>query len=495
MEFDPLNFLWHITAATLFLMTLFTFTIAIKSKLKPFYAYCVYSFFLLIYIIFNSSYHNFGGNIFGIGYDIHLTFRWLVQVIYNCVYIFFFIYLLEIKKHLKEFEKQLRISVLSLFIFSFTLGVVSVMIGNGHLFEDYFKFVFTPIISIIGIVCLIKLWKIPGHLKVYFFIGGLFYLTFALTALLMSIFEINIDENAKGLAPLSYFYLGVIIEQIFFGFALAYFIQNINKNYKEALESNLHLKDKHNQELSKKLTEQSKQLKQMAEEAKAKKVAYIKSQYDAKLNESRLSSLQSKMNPHFIFNALNSIKAYLIDNDKRKAINYMNRFSKLVRRILESSRIESISLKKELEIIQLYVDIENTRFNNEIDFAILNLSKDEDLAVSLPPLILQPFVENALWHGLSGIDRDKKLRIRIKNDNDMPYIEIEDNGVGLNNSKKSKEAEKIKKKSMGIKLNQERLWVFNQKFNTNYSFEMANKNGETSGTIVRFYLKQKAGLS
>lgn len=475
----------------LVLMTLFTIIIAVKSNLKTFYAYSVYSFFLLIYILLNSPYHNFGGNVTGIEYDFYITSRWLVQIIYNSAYIFFFIHLLEIKKYLKQFEKQLKFSVLSILIFSFVLGLVTIMIRNGHLFEDYFKFIFTPIISFIGILCLVKLWKIPGNLKLYFFTGGLFYLTFALTALLMSIFEINIDENAKGLAPLSYFYFGVIIEQIFFGFALAYFIQNINKGYKKALENNLNLKNKHNKELSEKLTKQSKQLKQMAEEAKAKKVAYIKSQYDAKLNESKLSSLQSKMNPHFIFNALNSIKAYLIENDKRKAINYMNRFSKLVRKILESSRIESISLKEELEIIKLYVDIENTRFDNTIDFKITHLGNSKTQNINLPPLILQPFVENALWHGLSGIDGYKKLRIRIKSEDDIPCIEIEDNGVGLNHNQKRKKQDKIKKKSMGIKLNKERLWVFNQRFKTNYTFEVADKNGEEYGTLVTFYLKNK----
>lgn len=473
-------------------MTLFSFTIALKSNLKAFYAYSTYSFLLLIYIIFNSSYYDLEGNTTGFQYDIYITSRWLVQTFYNCAYIFFFIHLLEVKTHLPQFEERLKMSVFSLLIVSCILGIVSLFIRNGHLFEDYFKFVFTPIISFIAIICLVKLWKIPGNLKLYFFTGGSFYLTFALTAILMSLFEINIDENAKGLAPLSYFYLGVIIEQIFFGFALAYFIQNINKNYQQAQENNLYLKDKYNKELTEKLDEQSRQLKQMAEEAKAKKVAFIRSQYDAKLNESKLSSLQSKMNPHFIFNALNSIKAYLIDNDKRKAINYMNRFSKLVRKILESSRIESITLKEELEIIKLYVDIENTRFNDEIEFAILNSGKKDDLNLSLPPLILQPFVENALWHGLSGIDGHRELKIRVKNDDDTPYIEIEDNGVGINKSKRFKEAEKIKKKSMGIKLNQERLWVFNQKFNTNYSFEIAHKNGETSGTIVTFYFSQKA---
>ena len=251
------------------------------------------------------------------------------------------------------------------------------------------------------------------------------------------------------------------------------------------------LKESHNVELSRKLEQQSAQLQKMAEEAKAKKIAYIKSQYDAKLNESKLSSLQSKMNPHFIFNALNSIKAYLIENDKRKAINYMNRFSKLVRKILKASRIETTSLQEELDMIQLYVDVENTRFNNEIDFTICNYTQKEVLSLGLPPLILQPFVENALWHGLSAKDGEKRLRIRILKKNNIPYIEIDDNGIGLESSRVRHKKDKIKDKSIGLKLNQERLWVYNQRFNTAYEFEIKEKKGKASGTFVRMYLKPR----
>lgn len=486
MEFNQVYFLWHITMATVFLMSLYTVVIGIKSKLKVFYCYAIYSCFMMIYVSFNLPYFNIEENLSNFLNILYINTRWFVQVIYNTTYVFFFIYLLEVKKHLPQFERRLRKSVIIIFLLSIIVNLISLILKNEIIFVKYFHYAFTPLMSFIGIIVLIKLWEIQGKLKIYFFIGGLSYMVLALIALVMSIIDNSYSSDL--LYPISYFYIGVIIEQIFFGFALAYFIQNINKKYNNALENNLKLKNRHNRELNQKLTEQSAKLRQMAEEAREKKVTLVKSEYEAKLNESRLSSLQSKMNPHFIFNALNSIKAYLIENDKRKAINYMNRFSKLVRKILESSRIEKVSLEEELEIIKLYVEIENTRFNNSIHFNIENTSYEKK-NVFLPPLILQPFVENALWHGLAPSGKEKKLSLKVLHNNEHTIVEIEDNGIGRTKSLSDYQQNKIKRKSMGMKMTQERFEIFNQKFGTNYYFEIIEKSGKETGTIVKVYLK------
>ena len=123
--------------------------------------------------------------------------------------------------------------------------------------------------------------------------------------------------------------------------------------------------------------------------------------------------LRTQMNPHFIFNALNSIKHYIINNEQKNAVHYLNKFSKLVRKILESSTLKEVSLHEELETMDLYMNIENIRFSNEINYEInvddtLNLS-----AIKVPPLVLQPFLENALWHGLSSKKGDKKIILSV----------------------------------------------------------------------------------
>lgn len=488
MDFYPAHFFWHITVATVFLIGLYTLIIAVRTRLDVFYWYFIYSFFLFIYIQFTSSYQSLIDLNSEFSIRLHHIMRWFIQVVYNCAYFFFFIHLLKTKTYLPLFSKWLKIIVKSVFGISVFMALLSLIMQNENIYVNYFSLGFTPFTSVLGLVCLYKLWEIPGRLKILFFIGGLAYMVFAVIALVLSKLEANTFHDEQNLAPIVYFYIGIIIEQIAFGFALAYFIEQVNKKYQKTISQNLSLKSKHNEELSNKLKLQSQVLKRMNSEAKEKEVALIKSKYESKLHESQLSSLQSKMNPHFIFNALNSIKAYLIENDKRKAINYLNHFSKLVRKILESSRIETITLKEELAMIELYVQIENTRFNKSIEF-ILEQDSDKINDIYLPPLILQPFVENALWHGLAPCKNSKKLSLKVTGSKGFTRIQIEDNGVGRQfNLRKSKKTT-IKKKSMGIHMTQERLDVFNEKFNTAYQFEIKDKTGNQTGTIVNIDLK------
>ena len=132
-----------------------------------------------------------------------------------------------------------------------------------------------------------------------------------------------------------------------------------------------------------------------------KKLEAIKMQYDKELAELKVATLRNQMNSHFIFNSLNSIKRYIIDNNKVEAVFYLNKFSKLIRKILGSTIDTESSLQEELEILELYMSIENTRLDNTVDFS---LSVDEALnlrMIKVPPLITQPFIENAIWHGLA----------------------------------------------------------------------------------------------
>jgi len=483
MEFYPVHFLWHIATATLFLMSLYSIIIGVRSKLKVFYWYFIFSFFLLIYVSIKSFYFQVLVSDDKFISTLYTIIYWFVQVIYNCAYGFFFIYLLDVKKYIPKFAEFIRKSMISLFALSVVMAIITLLFNDQSIYVQYFNYGFTPLISLLAITVLIKLWQIPGPLKIFFFIGSLSYMSLAIIALVLSnLYDYN-AEDLRGFVPLVAFYTGIIIEQVSFGFALGYFTEQLNKKYQNTLHQNLKLKSKHNKDLTQKLKEQSKRLQQIAQKAKEKEVALVKSEYEAKLNESKLSSLQSKMNPHFIFNALNSIKAYLIDNDKRKAVDYMNRFSKLVRKILESSRIEKVSLEEEIEIIKLYVEIENTRFNNSIQFNIEN-DAQYNRTIFLPPLILQPFIENALWHGLAPSDREKKLSLKVLHNNGHTKVEIEDNGIGRAKSTSEHRKSKLKRKSMGMKITQERLSVFNQKFNTNYYFEIKDKLLPETGTLV-----------
>ncbi|WP_420592682.1 sensor histidine kinase [Robiginitalea biformata] len=198
--------------------------------------------------------------------------------------------------------------------------------------------------------------------------------------------------------------------------------------------------------------------------------------------------LRSQMNPHFLFNSLNSIKLYIINNEQKNAVHYLNKFSKLVRKILEASSLKEIPLAEELETVELYMNIENIRFNNEIDFAVEMDPEINPSLVKIPSLILQPFLENAIWHGLSSKEGEKRIRILIRQE-DSGYITlvIRDNGIGRAEADKLKQRRVLKRKSVGIDITRERLANFSRDYQYNYTIEIRDlfdADGKSAGTEV-----------
>jgi tetratricopeptide (TPR) repeat protein len=220
-------------------------------------------------------------------------------------------------------------------------------------------------------------------------------------------------------------------------------------------------------------------------------------QYQLK-NEKKLltleqSMLRSQMNPHFLFNSLNSIKLYIINNEQKNAVNYLNKFSKLVRKILEASSLREISLADELETIKLYMNIENIRFSNDIDFKIKISDTIDPHNVKIPSLILQPFLENAIWHGLSSKTKDKKIIINIREatDDNYMYISITDNGIGRMASEEIKQNKVLKRKSVGIDITKERLSNFSKDYLNSFNLQILDlykEDGTPDGTKVLLHI-------
>ncbi|QTE24514.1 histidine kinase [Polaribacter cellanae] len=249
---------------------------------------------------------------------------------------------------------------------------------------------------------------------------------------------------------------------------------NYNKLLIEEFQKNEKLKDQLNEKLSEKVEHY--------------KLSEIEALYEKQINELKLTSLLSQMNPHFIFNVLNSIKLYIINNESKLAARYLNKFSKLIRKILEASNTKEISLQEELETMDLYMTIENIRFSNEIDFQI---KVDENVSletIKVPPLVLQPFLENALWHGLSSKKEDKKIVLSIdKKEANFIQFTIKDNGIGRAASAKIKSEKSINRKSIGIALTKDRLANFVKGSQKNYSInytDLKDENGKALGTKV-----------
>lgn len=198
--------------------------------------------------------------------------------------------------------------------------------------------------------------------------------------------------------------------------------------------------------------------------------------------------LKSQMNPHFIFNSLNSIKLYIINNEKENAVYYLNKFAKLIRKILVASNEKDISLADELDTMKLYMNIENIRFSNEIDFKIKIDEKINPENIRVPSLILQPFLENSLWHGLSSKTDDKRIELDIKKESDdYITISITDNGVGRKVSHERKLNKTLQRDSVGIEITRERLFNFSKRFARMYDLkieDLFDHQNKASGTKV-----------
>ncbi len=204
-----------------------------------------------------------------------------------------------------------------------------------------------------------------------------------------------------------------------------------------------------------------------------------------------LKSLRSQMNPHFIFNALNSVNHYISQKDERSANKYLSDFSRLMRAVLEHSQKDFISLQKETEIIALYLKLENDRFRDKFDF---ELKVDEELDqdhIWLPPMLVQPFVENAVWHGLRYREGKGLLQVHFKYQNEQLVIQIEDNGIGREESARLKTQNQQKNVSTGMSNIENRLQIINDMFRTAIQMEIIDLPAH-SGTrvILRMPLKQ-----
>jgi LytS/YehU family sensor histidine kinase len=188
------------------------------------------------------------------------------------------------------------------------------------------------------------------------------------------------------------------------------------------------------------------------------------------------------MNPHFIFNALIAIQSFMYKNDLRDASRYLSSFAKLVRAILENSRNEYITLDKEIQWLENYMSLQLLRFDNQFEYEIELDEEIDTYDCLIPPMLTQPFIENALEHGLKAIDYKGKIKVKFYQTADFLKIEVEDNGVGLEQSAKVNRNKKHE--SLATKITEERLMFLNKNSKVKIAIEV--NNIEPTGTKVAF---------
>lgn len=212
-----------------------------------------------------------------------------------------------------------------------------------------------------------------------------------------------------------------------------------------------------------------------------------KIELEKNMNRSKLKAIKSQMNPHFFYNALNTIQAYVLSNEKKLAVNYLSKFSLLTRTILEMTEKDSLTIAEEIKTIELYLEMEKARFNNDFEYQIDYEKNSEFLNHKIPTMLLQPYIENAIKHGLLHKKGDKKLHIDFYEKSEKIVITIDDNGIGR---KKSNELNNIKTKrhkSFATDAMQKRIDILNlnkqEKISLQY-IDKVNEAGVSTGTTV-----------
>jgi tetratricopeptide (TPR) repeat protein len=218
-------------------------------------------------------------------------------------------------------------------------------------------------------------------------------------------------------------------------------------------------------------------------------------EFQKKTTELEMQALRAQMNPHFIFNCLSSINRFILKNEPDTASDYLTRFSRLIRMVLINSQKSLITLEDELDMLTIYLDMERLRFKNNFDYHIVFTNRLDAGAVYIPPLLLQPFCENAIWHGLkhladpqSGRHELGRLDIELSMDNKALICRITDNGIGRQKAAEIRSKSAEEKKSLGLNITTERLALLNQEKELSTSYEIVDlkdEKGKAAGTSVK----------
>ena len=331
----------------------------------------------------------------------------------------------------------------ALLIFSISIPIIQYLWGM----EVYYAiiFLFSTIFTVFSIIAYFAISSIKGRNVEYFIIGSLSFVLLGNVSTYSKIIYGHEEMLALGIEPMIFTYVGALIEALVFTYIMG-------RIFKEIEEKKIDFK-----------------------------LQYVLKQKESA--ELKMTALRSQMNPHFLFNSLNSINSFILKNKPEEASDYITSFSKLIRKILKNSENMSISLEEELEVLETYVELEKTRVQGGFDFI---LTIDENLVlqdIKVPPLFLQPFIENSIWHGLVDKIGSKKIELKLMREGAYLIIKIRDNGIGLKKSLSQKNKMDSKRKFFGTEATEKRIKLLHD--NNGVLIELKDiSKGSITGTLV-----------
>jgi sensor histidine kinase YesM len=410
-------------------------------------------------------------------------------------YCWFVIELLDIKQHHPKLFVALRWLAYLLWAYSVVFAIISFAVPDMP-FRTTAWLVVRLFLLIINLALLLFIAiRVKSSVKKYYLIGNFLFFFVSIIAGMHSDIAFLSKGYLNRLNTTTWYMISILLECIFFAFALGLRIKELQQTKQasdekliEQMQVNEKLIMETNQQLEQKVAERTEEIRRQAEQLEEVRLQETRAAYEKQLSETRMQALRSRMNPHFIFNSLNSIKYFILKKENDTAEFYLNKFSRLLRLILDYTTHETITLQQELEALQVYLEIESVRFDKSFHYHIHVDELVNPEKVNIPPLLLQPFVENAIWHGLANSEKDEKYcHVEITRTNGHVLMQIIDNGVGRAEAGRISANKPNRHISHGMRITDDRVSLFN---NTNKGIlniqikDNENDQHEPAGTTV-----------
>ena len=418
----------------LFVLFVYHFLIYFQNKSKLYLFYSLYLLALTIYLL---------QDVISVDRTVFYNYiNFSIQFLAYAAYVAFARSLLDTRTHLIVWDRYFEIEIKVLLILAPMFILIQFFLG--YEFQIKAFTVVAPLLSIFTLVSYyIIITRIKDNFSLFFVVGSLIYVILANISFLE--FFVGTDFFIDlGFQPMFFVYLGAILQSIIFSVIIGFIIKKIEVKSKNA-EIRLAVKLKEMEEL-------------------------------------KMTALQSQMNPHFLFNSLNSINNFVLKNEVEKASDYITKFSRLIRVILNSSSSHTSSLSEELGILALYVKLEKMRVSGGFEY-IVNVDKNINLEkIKVPPLFLQPFIENAIWHGIMKKEGEKRIELTVNEVKGNVLCVILDNGIGINKAKELAQMTQ-KRKFFGAEATENRIRMLYQNKDVHIVTKDISK-GTKTGTEV-----------
>jgi sensor histidine kinase YesM len=469
----------------MFFVLLYALGVYAYEKKVIYFYYSLYIFVLGIYLFSRSEfvYNNIISEIEAYFPRINFLISDSFQYIAHFAALQFGVLFLNAKKDYPIFYRA-AYYVRIFFLAAIVLSILNIGTSNNLVLNDCLANIERTIATIATIYMqIVILAQRKNRLVIFYMVGSILFLVGAV----ISVFALDVI----------FMRIGTLLEILLFSLGLAYrssLIQKERNIFRERMISEIQEKEellnRYNEDLKRQVLERSEALINEQQLFEKEKQKVLKLSLEKEIDRVKMTALRSQMKPHFLFNALNAIRALIIKNDAHQAYDYLTDFSKLVRYILESSENEYVSLEEELKMLKIYVRIERMRADDSFEYSVDVDSSINRREVSIPPLILQPFLENAIVHGVDNTKQNQLVSLKVSLESkSLIRIEVQDNGKGRNkNNNENKLVELGKKKSMAVELTKKRLDLLDSGQAKLEIEDIHLEDGSAGGTKVVLYL-------